>query len=417
MSAAALAAALPACANISGRMFNYKFTGLEYIGYYLTMWLNAYAGYPFVVKASVFVLILSMISIIVLSGALMFDKYNNSRKERFYNGIKKKYFEKIRDIIADKKNYTDQEVLEITKFKDEGWSGWRMFYVGRMLVEVKSEVYDDYNYTNINAVMRVFGLQEFVENQMTFGSFNNRIKSMQLSQFLMINVPESILVRLLNSPSHVLRKEVRMFYLWLSDYQPFRFFTDPKVDYEYRPWDSLEVHHLLRARRKSGKEIPSLVPVVSQCPDMQLKSCLIREVAYWGSYEDIIKIRDYITDPEAYYRRAAIQCMGISRCEFAEQELEREYSQQSEELKVETLYAILSIRSNKALPFFVGAYGDASVSYTKYAILNCMWWYNSESRETFEILEMSADENDKLLFQEVRAVDTDPSLAYAKPAI
>lgn len=406
--ALALLSCAPVLANISSRMFGYKFTGFEYFGYYLTQWMDAYMGYPFVVKASVAILVMSIGMVILLSLALMYDKFNNARKERFYRSLQKKYGDSLLSIFADKHSYTDEEVLSMTKFKDEGWKGWKMFFVGRLMVEVKSKTYDDYNFRNVEAAVRVFGLHQFVENELTFGSFNNRVKSMQLSQFLMIDVAESILVRLLNASSHVLRKEVRMYYLWLSDYEPFRFFTDPKVDYEYRPWDSLEVHHLLRARKLSGKEIPSLVPVVSSCPDVQLKSCLIREVAFWGSYEDIIKIRDYITDQEPFYRRAAIQCMGIARCEFAEQELEHAYSQQSEDLKEQTLYAILRIASGKALPFFVGAYGEAGTSTTKFAILMCMWWYNSEGRETFELLEASASDEDQILFREVRANQENP---------
>lgn len=46
----------------------------------------------------------------------------------------------------------------MTNFKDEGWSGWRMFFVGRLMVETKSNVYDDYNYHNVEAAVRVFGL-------------------------------------------------------------------------------------------------------------------------------------------------------------------------------------------------------------------------------------------------------------------
>ena len=172
----------------------------------------------------------------------------------------------------------------------------------------------------------------------------------------------------------------------------------------------MEVHHLLRARKLSNKEIPSLVPVVNHCPDPRLKSCLIREVAYWGSYEDINKMRDYITSDEMLYRSAAIQCMSIAKFEFAEQALEHAYSQQTEELKEQTLYTILRIHSGKALPFFVGAYGESTVATTKYAILMCMYWYNEESRETFELLESSADENDLLQFKEVRAALVNPLL-------
>lgn len=406
----ALMCALPVCATISTRMYNYKFTGAEYISYYLLRWVYLYQGYPFVVQVSLAVLFFSILMVAFLTPRLAWDKYNNARKEKFYDKLRNRYGDILLKIFADKHNYTDEEVLDITNFKDEGWSGWRMFFVGRLMVETKSKVYDDYNYHNVEAAVRVFGLYGFVQNELTFGSYSNRIKSLQLSQFLMIDVAESILVRLLSSSSHVLRKEVRMFYVWLSEYEPFRFFTDPNVNYEYRPWDSLEVHHLLRARKLSNKEIPSLVPVVNHCPDPRLKSCLIREVAYWGSYEDINKMRDYITSDEMLYRSAAIQCMSIAKFEFAEQALEHAYSQQTEELKEQTLYTILRIHSGKALPFFVGAYGESTVATTKYAILMCMYWYNEESRETFELLESSADENDLLQFKEVRAALVNPLL-------
>lgn len=407
---AVMLCSLPALATISTRMYNYEFTGAEYVGYYLLRWVYVFQGYPFVVQASVTVLMFSILMVAFLTIRIVLDKYKNSRHEKFYRKLKRRYGDILLKIFADKHNYTDQEVLELTNYKDEGWKGWRMFFVGRLLVETKSEVYDVYNYRNVEAVVRVFGLYGFVENKLTFGSYHDRIMSLQLSQFLMIDVAESILVRLLSSTSHMVRKEVRMFYVWLSEYEPFRFFIDKNVDYEYRPWDSLEVHHMLRARKLGGKEIPSLVPIVHHCPDPQLKSCLIREVAYWGTYEDINKMRVYITADNTLYRSAAIQCMGIAKFAYAEQALEQAYSQQTEELKELTLYTILRIRSGKALPFYVGAYGESTVATTKFAILMCMYWYNEESRETFELLESSADENDLLLFKEVRAVLVDPMI-------
>ena len=95
-------------------------------------------------------LFFSFLMVVFLTPRLAWDKYNNARKEKFYA--------KLLKIFADKHNYTDEEVLEMTNFKDEGWSGWRMFFVGRLMVETKSKVYDDYNYHNVEAAVRVFGL-------------------------------------------------------------------------------------------------------------------------------------------------------------------------------------------------------------------------------------------------------------------
>lgn len=114
--------------------------------------------YPFVVQVSLTVLFFSILMVAFLTPRLAWDKYNNARKEKFYAKLRNRYGDILLKIFADKHNYTDEEVLEMTNFKDEGWSGWRMFFVGRLMVETKSKVYDDYNYHNVEAAVRVFGL-------------------------------------------------------------------------------------------------------------------------------------------------------------------------------------------------------------------------------------------------------------------
>lgn len=114
--------------------------------------------YPFVVQVSLTVLFFSILMVVFLTPRLAWDKYNNARKEKFYAKLRNRYGDILLKIFADKHNYTDEEVLEMTNFKDEGWSGWRMFFVGRLMVETKSKVYDDYNYHNVEAAVRVFGL-------------------------------------------------------------------------------------------------------------------------------------------------------------------------------------------------------------------------------------------------------------------
>ena len=114
--------------------------------------------YPFVVQVSLTVLFFSILMVAFLTPRLAWDKYNNARKEKFYAKLRNRYGDILLKIFADKHNYTDEEVLEMTNFKDDGWSGWRMFFVGRLMVETKSKVYDDYNYHNVEAAVRVFGL-------------------------------------------------------------------------------------------------------------------------------------------------------------------------------------------------------------------------------------------------------------------
>ena len=389
-------------------MSRFELSGLQYYSYYLSTWATAYTNYPFVVKVSVSILMVCAFSIGFLTFSLLRDKYLNQKHEHFYKKIKKKYYDKIYEIANEKEDLKIEDVtnrIDLSPEEKKKWKGWKMIYVGKLFIEVKSAIYNSYNYHNIQMLVRVFGLQEFIENTLTFGSKAYRVQAMRMSQFLMVNVPESILVRLLDLRANTLHKEVRMYYLWLSDYSPFRFFTDKNINYEYRPWDALEIHHLLKARKNAHKEMPSLLPIVSLCNDKQLKACLIREVAYWGTNDEVIKMTKYITGKETSYREAAIQCMGIAKCLKAEKILEDAYPQQSEELKVMTITALQQIHSGQAIPFLSKAYSDSTVTSTKFAILMCLWKYSDDSREVFYCLEKAAEGDDVLVFEEVKAFE------------
>lgn len=389
-------------------MSRFELSGLQYYSYYLSTWATAYTNYPFVVKVSVSILMVCAFSIGFLTFSLLRDKYLNQKHEHFYKKIKKKYYDKIYEVANEKEDLKIEDVtnrIDLSPEEKKKWKGWKMIYIGKLFIEVKSAIYNSYNYHNIQMLVRVFGLQEFIENTLTFGSKAYRVQAMRMSQFLMVNVPESILVRLLDLRANTLHKEVRMYYLWLSDYSPFRFFTDKNINYEYRPWDALEIHHLLKARKNAHKEMPSLLPIVSLCNDKQLKACLIREVAYWGTNDEVIKMTKYITGKETFYREAAIQCMGIAKCLKAEKILEDAYPQQSEELKVMTITALQQIHSGQAIPFLSKAYSDSTVTSTKFAILMCLWKYSEDSREVFYCLEKTAEGDDVLVFEEVKAFE------------
>ena len=66
---AVMLCSLPALATISNRMYNYEFTGAEYVGYYLLRWVYVFQGYPFVVQASVTVLMFSILMVAFLTYA------------------------------------------------------------------------------------------------------------------------------------------------------------------------------------------------------------------------------------------------------------------------------------------------------------------------------------------------------------
>lgn len=304
------------------RMRTRDFSPIDYMGYVLTMWYNGFFNYPFVVRVSIFMILICCISMVFFTISISVNKHFEGRRNRIYNRYYKRFYDIFCEITLNKDKLTRNEIDEriglttrdIARRKKPKY----MFALCMLLVQVKSDYYNEYNYRNVRTLCNALAIEEFMERMLVFGSRTNRRRALQISQFMMIDLPESVLVRLLNSVNQVIRKETRMYYLWLSDYNPFRFFMESELhNYEWREWDALEIHFLMRARHIANKEMPSLPPIIAECENEKLQACLIREVGYWGTAEDMDNMKKYLAHKSQVVRQATIVYhqgpSGISR--------------------------------------------------------------------------------------------------------
>ena len=396
--------------EVSRQMMNLRFSLTDYMSYYSTLALSAFKGYPWVVRISYLGLLACVIAIIVFIVLLARIWQKRRRNDAFYKKIYDYYFDSLCEVLSCEQALDMDDVTERTRYnesdsklKKDKWKNWQFWQIGKLLMTAKSFCYDNYNVANLLTLVKMFGMDIFIDKQLAYTVNTDPIRALQMAQFLIIKVPESSLARLLNSKDINTRKETRMYHMMIDEFNPFRFFEEGNVDYEYRKWDDLEIHHLLRSRKHMGKPIPSLVPLILQTEDVKLKSCLIREVAFWGSTKDIHRMEKYFTGKELAFRRAAIQCMSYSKNKECEKDLTASYSVQPEDLRQEIIRAVYLIRSGKGADFFVSAYQQTVTTATKYIALYFMYMYSVESRMLFHQLEREVEEKDRLLFNQVRA--------------
>ncbi len=396
--------------DVSRQMMDLRFSFTDYISYYSTLVISAFKGFPWVVRISYLGLLACAVTMIVFIVLLYRTWYKRRRNDAFYQKIHDYYFDSICEVMSCKQVLDMDDVEERTRYNEsknkqrkEHWKNWQFWQIGKLLMTAKSFCYDNYNVANLITLVKMFGMDVFADKQLAYSVKTDPIKALQMAQFLIIKVPESSLARLLNSNDMNLRKETRMYHMMIDEYNPFRFFEEANVDYEYRKRDDLEIHYLLRSRKHMKKPIPSLVPLILQTDDVKLKSCLIREVAFWGNQKDIHRMEKYFTGKELAFRRAAIQCMSYSKNKACEKDLMASYSVQPEDLRQEIIRTIYLIRSGEAADFLVSAYQQTVTTSTRYVALYFMYMYNIESRILFNKLEQEADEKDRLLFNQVRA--------------
>lgn len=416
------------------RMTNLRFTGWDVVVYYFSVWKNLYLDYPWVVRVSYSLLILVVAAIICLCLYMLVLRVIYWRKERFYRRLKKKYYENLLTFLREENELEEADAVEMLDYdKDKKYRGWKMSLVGRMIVEAKKECEDlqrsegdavqtrSFSWANsvagsdeqkrmkslahnVNVVARMFGFSEYMEQKLMFGFASNKLRLLQIVEYLQLSIPESIFVRLLNNKNRDLRKSVRMYYLGVSDYDPFRFF-EQDVDADFRPLDSLELHAQLCQRHALGKSIPSFLPYINSISDVNMKAALIREVAWWGSDDDVEAMTAYFTDKDFVCREAAFSCMATRRYEKAEEAMEATYGEQTERLRCSLVRAVMQIGSGHAATFMAEAYDQTASKVTKLCILRCLYAYGTTGRMVFGRLKENASEDEVLLFEQVEAAD------------
>lgn len=394
--------ALWASGESSRRMSELEFSGFDVMSYYLSVWFREFLDYPWVVQVSYTIIALCTLAVLVLAVSMLVLRMKYGRKDRFARFLQNRYYDACRRVCEHPADLSESEVSRQVGFEDKHWKGWRMKALCRFFVELRADCGDSLNQRNLTTLVRLFRLNVYLEEKLTFGFSTNKVRYLQVAQYLHLYVPESILVRLLNSRNSSLSKSVRMYYLWCSDYEPFRF-LGKKGLYNYRPLDGMEFHDIMRDRHATGKIIPSFRPYIAVLENVYLKSFLIREVAHWGTDEDVEAMKVFFDDDEFVYRQAAFLCMGIRRYVPAEEEMEATYSRQTEPLRRYLIEAVCHIGSGRAVGFFTRVYEETASHVTRYTAIRSLYNYGEAGRLQFQRLRQAATGQNRLLFDQVEA--------------
>lgn len=380
--------------NIAERMYTRDLSEWQYLTIFLTWWYDNYFDYPVIVRICIFVILLSSTSVTCVMLLIAYNKANGYFFQKQYNALHERFYTVLSELFKEKRNLSFQEVQQRLDLKMQDLRKRKrkryMFALCMLLVNVKNDFYSEamYNFNNVRMIVVVLGVQDFLEKMLMFGTLTQRKNAIQISQFLMLIMSESILVRLLRSSNKILSKEIRMYYLWLSDSKPFRFFEEESYYYTWCPWDALSIHFLLTARHKAGKEIPSLTPVINNCANLQLQTTLIKEIGYWGNKDDIENIKQYLDNSKPKRCLAAVECLTSAHVSAAEDKLMEIYQFQTEKVKLYILRALVLFNTGRALDFFVKAWNDSKVLSVKLNVLIALQTYGENGRKELKHLRM-----------------------------
>jgi len=380
------------------RMNHVSFSGWDYVDYYVSFWFNRYFGYPWVVRMSYVIELLSIILIGVVLFCLCYSGARTWKHRRFQRKLRKAYDETMPLVFTSPRDMTETEIERAVMYDGKQLHGWRMRQLVRYFIRLRGEAGANCNFHNVNAAAGLFGILAYIGDGLAFGFKKYKISTLQAALYLHLPVPDSIIIRMFSHGNYNIRKSMRAYSISTSE-DPMRFLEGSKT-YEFRPWDILEIHEHLLRRRQEGRPIPSFTPYISSVADADLKACLIREVGWFGTKDDIKTVCSYFTDRENVVRLAAFECIGICKDTEAERAMIATYDVQNETQRRHMLMAVQSVQSGNAKDFLVEAYETSASERTRDIALGVLYNYGEAGRNEFYRLKME-HATDELLFEQV----------------
>lgn len=366
----------------------------EYYIYYIYYTI---LGFPFSIKVALFSICVFIPFLIITSFKLTHSRMLYYHKGKLQHVLKKKYSKKIKDIITSENDYSHEEVDDVLNCNVKKLTTGRKIYLTNSILNI-SEQEKYVNNKNYQQVIKYFGLRQFWEKKLQYGSAASKHRALRKLDDLNIEIPGSIITSLTYNRDEHLRKKARSSYMYFSENNPFKF-LDENFDKTFNDWDKIEIHNVLS--RRVNERLPNLTQWIRNSNNSEFQCFLIDEIKYFNRTECSQFLLGMIDNQDLNLRRHIIDALGEMKYQEAEEHFVKDYILQPQMIQQSIIIAIQKINTGKALPFLEEAYNNAHAHESKMIILRAIYSYGESGKEVFYEMRKIKDGFSKLLFEHV----------------
>lgn len=376
----------------------------DYMKHYLYSITGFYKELPWAVRTSYSIIQISCLALIILLYILFWDVRRKKSIHNSYIKLKNKYFEKLKDICTQEREMNETEIKDILSInEDSDFSYSEKLLLIDMFLELKMNITINQNsIRNIKNCIKVFRLQEFMEERLIKGKDSEKLKIIQAVRFLQINIADSYITRLINHRDKDLQKAARLYYIISNDEDPFRYMEGKDGNDNFLAWDMLETHQIFEDCRNINKSLPSFIPAMKQVNNNYIVEFFIKETAYWGTDKEMKYLTGYLDSENESIVKSALESISLRKTKGEEEKLKEIYYEQPENIKRVILFTLLTTSPESSLKFFSEAFDNTSSQLTKRMALQCLWKAGDEGKKLFDAMEEKTDKKNKILFLHVK---------------
>lgn len=347
-------------------------------------------------------IVLSMLFVFVYTFTFLELIYLNWKNDRMLHQKKVLnllYLQKIKEIVFSSKNI-DLEGIKLVFENQKEFKKRHKLLITDTIIELvnNNEVYNEYNY---NEILYFFDLKSFWEKRLLKG--NNKTKLEGLSKIinLRLSISESVIISLVYDKNESLRKKARKAYIYLSKYDPFRFFNED-FDAEFTEWDKIQIHEILLKRSKEFT--PNFAQWIKRTENNDLKCFFIYETAFYKQYENLPFLLTFLTQTtNPKVRKSLVEAIGTLQNNNIDDALISNYDFEPLVVQHSIINTIKETKPKLALEFLESAFYKSYDTSLKISIGKAIFNYDQTGKTLIDEMESKIDDNfQKLIFEHIK---------------
>ncbi|MDI9309063.1 MAG: hypothetical protein QM535_02510 [Limnohabitans sp.] len=309
------------------------------------------------------------------------------------------YLQKIKEIVYSSKNIDLEDVKLVFDNQKEFKKSHKLLITDTIIELVNNnEVYNEYNY---NELLYFFDLKTFWEKRLLKGNVRTKLDGLSKIINLKLSISESVIISLVYDKNESLRKKARKAYIYLSKYDPFRFFNED-FDAEFTEWDKIQIHEILLKRSKEFT--PNFAQWIKRTENIDLKCFFIYETAFYKQFENLPFLLTFLTQTTTpKVRKALVEAIGALQNNNIDDALISNYDFEPLVVQHSIINTIKETKPKLALEFLESAFYKSYDTSLKISIGKAIFNYDNTGKSLIKEMESKIDDNfQKLIFEHIK---------------
>lgn len=389
----------------------YFYVAVTYVWFAVSYIYDQFRGFSFIIKLAAISATLFIILSIYLVLRITRRAAKRSRRRKLMKRLDKHYGDGIRYILSPESpnNMTRDDIIKALDLEDHHTTNYagllkksrdKMSFCRLVYQERLSENAGIGKTRNINTMLTLFDLPQYLESVVNRGSSDKQVEAMLMMYVFKLPINQWIANRMIGSKRSRVIRLASYASIMSNSNNDLEYFDSDFFDNNCCIYDEIQLGYMMQRRLSMRRTVPNMAhwAIMHKNPDAQ---CIfIRMMRMFDQ-------KEYCSELDVLYQHNAnsnvieeiSRTWGYLGYTAADDIMRDMMFTQNDDIKVTIMHALARLNTGNSLYAIEDIYLHNRSQYVRYEALRSIYNYGDEGRAKFEELRLKADETDRKLFE------------------